>query len=279
MARAEVLTWGAVPGPQSYAYGYAQARDHGAMLMRFIGVSRGRAAEYWGSNYTASDVYVWSSRIPQYTDELYLQQDPESVINCVAFAAGFNKYMEDHPEDHVNEQWGVVLPISGWDVFANSLRVYYIFSYGGSSGITADFLEQNPGPDSFREKHASSTRHYSAYTDYSQPFEDVPKELRHLLGSNGWAIGAPKTASGSTMLNMNPHLPYVSFFHWYEAHFVVASDDLDVRAPLFASCGRRPALTRCGARPLGSSTARALWARRTCRSPSTTLSAGRTPST
>ena len=142
------------------------------------------------------------------------------------------------------------MPIDSWDVFANGLRVYYTFSYAGASGITYSYQEANPGPDSFREKHETPTRHYSAYNDYTQPFSGVPKELRHLIGSNGyasfsdwphifmcmflifgrssWAINGPKTTGGQAMINMNPHLPYVGFFRWYEAHFVVASEDLDL---------------------------------------------------
>lgn len=107
---------------QSYAYGYAQARDHGEMLMRFVGEARGRAAEYWGESYRvrrevvffegqptqsptqALDIYTWSSRTPQYATELYHQQHPESVAQCEAFAEGFMKYIADHPDEYADNK-------------------------------------------------------------------------------------------------------------------------------------------------------------------------------
>ena len=70
--------------------------------MRFVGVSRGRAAEYWGANYTASDVHVWSTRVPQYATELYYEQDPEGVVNCEAFARGFNQFIADNPDEYAD---------------------------------------------------------------------------------------------------------------------------------------------------------------------------------
>ena len=73
-------------------------------MLRFVGVSRGRAAEYWGANWTASDINTWSSRIPQFTTELFDQQDPETIRFLEAFAAGFNQYMVDHPEEYAGTQ-------------------------------------------------------------------------------------------------------------------------------------------------------------------------------
>lgn len=41
-----------------------------------------------------------------------------------------------------------------------------------------------------------------------------------LGGSNGWAIGPSKSASGNAMLLANPHLPWRDRFTWFEAHLV-----------------------------------------------------------
>lgn len=128
-----------------------------------------------------------------------------------------------------SSQYAAVLPLDGLDVFKHGLRVYFTFSYGGASGIAAEFLAADKGPDSFRARHETAKTHYSAYMQHDLPWAGVPEEFRSLIGSNGWAIGAPKTAGGSTMLDLNPHLPYEGFFRWYEAHFVIASEGVDLR--------------------------------------------------
>ena len=69
--------------------------------------------------------------------------------------------------------------------------------------------------------------HYSAYNEWFPDVWDLPEEFREAFGSNGWAINSPKS-SGTAMLDMNPHLPYGGFFRWYEAHFIVAEDGLDL---------------------------------------------------
>jgi acyl-homoserine-lactone acylase len=213
----------------AYAYGYAQARDHSAEILRLLGIARGRAAEYWGTGWRALDISTWSSQIPQYTKITYDTQDPQSRIECDAFAAGFTKYLDDHPEELDGLGPLVrVLPIAGVDVLGAGLRAYYSFSYAGASGLTTSLAEKKSGePDTFKERFHRNGRHYAAYVDWFPEYNAIPAEFRSALGSNGWAINEPK-ASGSAKLDMNPHLPFGGFFRWYEAHFVVASLDIDI---------------------------------------------------
>jgi acyl-homoserine-lactone acylase len=46
-----------------YAFGWAQARSHGDLLLRSYGLARGRAAEYWGEQ-ELEDRRVWTFGIP-----------------------------------------------------------------------------------------------------------------------------------------------------------------------------------------------------------------------
>jgi len=53
--------------------------------------------------------------------------------------------------------------------------------------------------------------------------------MRHILGSNGWAINSNSGRSdGKPKLNQNPHLPYFIFFRWYEAQLVCEACGIDV---------------------------------------------------
>lgn len=89
------------------------------------------------------------------------------------------------------KKYAAVLPIDGLDVFKHGLRVYFTFSYGGASGISAEFLAEFPGADAFRAKYETDKVHYSAFMDHETPWKDVPKQFRSLIGSNGSALIFP----------------------------------------------------------------------------------------
>src|SRR5687768_17027845 len=48
-----------------YAFGYAQMHSHGDKILRLYGIARGRAAEYWGEKYLASDRFFQTAGLPQ----------------------------------------------------------------------------------------------------------------------------------------------------------------------------------------------------------------------
>ena len=50
-------------------------------------------------------------------------------------------------------------------------------------------------------------------------------EGQHESGSNAWAVGPSRSASGNAMLVANPHLPWRDFFRFYEAHVVAPGID------------------------------------------------------
>ncbi|MFH1755269.1 MAG: penicillin acylase family protein, partial [Candidatus Latescibacterota bacterium] len=59
-----------------YAYGWAQMESHGDRILNLYGVSRGRAAEYWGERFIQSDRYIRTLGIPQRSQEWYDAQKP-----------------------------------------------------------------------------------------------------------------------------------------------------------------------------------------------------------
>ena len=77
------------------------------------------------------------------------------------------------------------LPVTGVDLVAHSLRVIH-YHFVAPSGAARAAAEQLPDPN----------------------------------GSNTWAIGPKRSASGKAMLLANPHLPWTDFYVYFEAQLV-----------------------------------------------------------
>lgn len=166
-----------------YAFGRAQMHSHGDLILRLYGQARGRAAEYWGENYLASDRWVRTVGIPERAQAWYKQQSPAFQRYLDAFAAGLNDYAREH-KDKISDEVEVALPITATDVMAHANRVIH-FTFVSSQGAV---FEAN----------------------------------RHLdrKGSNTWAIAPSRSASGKAMLLANPHLPWSDLFLFYESQMV-----------------------------------------------------------
>ena len=169
-----------------YGFGWAQTQSHGDNLLRLYGEARGKGAEYWGPSYEETTRWLLKMGAPDRAKVWYAQQTPEFKANLDAFAHGINDYAAAHP-DKVDPDVRVVLPVSGVDVVAHAHRLMnfvYVSAPGRAMG------------------------------------EGEPPELAD-QGSNTWAIGPSKSASGHAMLLQNPHLAWNQpYFTFYEAHLV-----------------------------------------------------------
>lgn len=189
--RAEVLwdTYG-VPhiiaqdhGALFYAFGWAQMRSHGNLLLRLYGQARGRAAEYWGEDFVASDVWVRTNGVPARAEEWLTLQPAHIRAYLEAFVAGANAYAAQHG-DSLDAAFRQVLPLTAADVLAHQQRV-----------INYTFIA-NPGMVGGAQRAVATP------------------------GSNGWAIAPTRTDDRTAMLLANPHLPWGDLFTWFEAHTV-----------------------------------------------------------
>ena len=164
-----------------YGFGWAQAQNHGDIVIRLYGEARGRAAEYWGEAQADADRWILANDVPARAASWYRAETPQFRANLDAFAAGINAYAKAHP-DKIDPAVAVVLPVDGVDVVAHAHRLMnYIYiaprerTMGGA----------NPAASA---------------------------------GSNAWAVAPSKSASGNTLLLANPHLPWpTSYFTYFEA--------------------------------------------------------------
>lgn len=161
-----------------YGLGWAQMHNHADLLLQLYGRARGRAAEYWGADYLPMDRKTRLFEIPDRADKIC--QHPEFLFrdNLNAFVQGINDYASAHPEK-IGAAFKQVLPVMAQDVVAHALVVVYLeFLSGEDFGVTDQMLRP---------------------------------------GSNAYAIGPSRSASGKAMLLANPHLPWSDFYTFFEA--------------------------------------------------------------
>jgi len=82
-----------------YAFGWAQMRNHGNLMLRLFGQARGQAAEYFGESYLLSDQWVHTHNIPQRAAEWLELQKPEFKQYFQRFTAGINDYAAQFPDE------------------------------------------------------------------------------------------------------------------------------------------------------------------------------------
>ena len=162
-----------------YAFGWAQMESHGNLILKLYGRARGRAAEYWGETAYESDCLIRTMGLPERAKTWYQAQHEPMKSYLNSFVEGMNAYAEKH-QDALAEESRLVLPVRPEDVLAHIQNVIQLAFIGNNLQRT-------------RKQYASA-------------------------GSNAWAIGPSRSASGNAMLLSNPHLPWSDLYLWYEAH-------------------------------------------------------------
>lgn len=186
-------TWG-VPHIKSntledlfFSQGWAQMHNHANLILELYGTSRGKGSEYWGKDKLMNDMLVHTLGFSELADEWETQQDPELKTMFASFVKGMNAYAESHP-DAIEEKNKVVLPITTKDVNMHAMYVVFTRFIGGS-----DLGRVQQWPD---------------------------------MGSNTYAIGPKRSASGNSMLVQNPHLPWWGEFTFWESHLILNGKDM-----------------------------------------------------
>lgn len=171
--------YGKTTADMYYAFGWAQMHNHANLVLQMYGMARGRAAEYWGSNYLKQDKIIHQFDLPGLVKKIYAEQHPEYRSYLDAFVKGMNDYVKAHPEA-VDDNRKMVLPVTAADVIAHTIHV-----------LNVDFVAT----------------------------DDIEGSIREISrGSNALAIAASRSASKHAMLMANPHLPWGGIFTFFEAH-------------------------------------------------------------
>jgi acyl-homoserine-lactone acylase len=190
----------------AFGQGYAAAEDHCLTMARLYLKARGEEAAYFGDKFARSDFVVKQLHMPQGAVEGYAKLAPWVQRIMDGFAGGYNRYVEQQ-RDKLPE-W--VKPVTGIDILAHGRRVVLM-----EFSIDLRQLDRVNGRATARgltsEKSESSEVCWT----------DTAEDLEFARGSNMWAIGKERSASGKGLLLGNPHLTWAGSQIFYESHLTV----------------------------------------------------------
>jgi penicillin amidase len=174
-----------------FGFAYAQAEDNFWRVEENFINALGRASELYGERMLDEDRLNHALEIPKLAREEYARLDAHMRSLCDAFAAGFNYYLARHPEVHPR----LLDRIEPWYTLAFIRYNYFQNGFARDPGLRRLGLQTAA----------------------------LENDLKDHTGSNGWAIGPSKSASGHALLFINPHLPFFGPGQVYEGH--VHSDE------------------------------------------------------
>jgi penicillin amidase len=174
-----------------FGFAYAQAEDNFWRVEENFINALGRASEVYGEKSLDEDRLNHALEIPRLAREEYARLDRPIRSLCDAYAAGFNYYLERHPEVKPR----LLTKIEPWHTLA-FIRYNYF-----QNGFARD----------------PSLRGIGLQT------ASIDNDLKQHTGSNGWVVGPSKSVTGHALLFINPHLPFFGSGQVYEGH--VHSDE------------------------------------------------------
>jgi acyl-homoserine-lactone acylase len=165
-----------------YGLGFAMARAHSTLLLRWYARARGCLAAVDGAEAIATDELTHRLSIPAIAASWLRRQTPRMDGVLAAFTAGINNALQERA-DGLPANLRQLLPVTPTDPLAIA------------AWDLADFL---------LVEWARPSRAHVASTS----------------GSNAWALAPSRTASGHALLLSNPHLEWSAPFYFFEAHLV-----------------------------------------------------------
>jgi penicillin amidase len=169
-----------------FGYAYAQAEDNFWQVEDNYIQAIGRGAEVNGEDALAADLLNRTLEITSLSVAEYKNASPRTRELCDAFADGLNYFLERNPQVKPR----LIAHFEAWQAIAlMRFEVFQLFVYE-TQDLNLD------------DKQTASRR-----------INDEASQ-----GSNAWAIGPRKSASGYAMLFINPHTFFFGPSQFYEGH-------------------------------------------------------------
>ncbi|MFN3199543.1 MAG: acylase [Bradymonadia bacterium] len=212
-------------GGLGYGIAWAAAEDHLCTTADQILKAQGKRAEFLGAGpedaYINSDFGMLHLGLREKATAFFPMLRPDTQALLTGYAAGYNAYLEavppaDRPAECANADW--VRPIEPQDIFAYGL----LFSQFSSGLPFLDIIAttQPPSQKSGEDTAPQSTEEALK----AMQSNGVPNFRNPSLSSNGWGLGADKTANGRGLLLGNPHFPWEGERRWHEMHLTIPGE-------------------------------------------------------
>ncbi len=196
-------------GAMGYGLAWAHMEDYGRLVVERLTMVRGERALHEGADFVESD--FWWRRRYHLATRAYpaLNQDARNLYE--GYAAAVNRFIEIHPER-----------VQGW-------------AMPEFTGVDVAAHWADETLDSAIRRFLDSQEELRARRDSAAASGD---------GSNSWAFGPSRTASGNSILLRNPHLSWGAgpYSAYYEAHITVPGEidfygDFRVGYPMYFNGG------------------------------------------
>ena len=199
----------------AFGQGWASGEDRACDLADQVVKIRGERARWFGAGEddanVDSDISWKVIGIFERASEDWKGASDGVVELITAFTAGWNAHLDEVGVDGLpgwcaGEEW--VRPLEPVEVYAYARSV----ALQASSGAVSDFISgaQPPGATTTTSREDTA----------AAPVVPAPGDI----GSNGWAIGAERSADGGGMLVANPHFPWEGELRFWEVQLTIPGE-------------------------------------------------------
>src|SRR5918995_244880 len=206
----------------AFGQGWASGEDRTCDLADQVVKIGGERARWFGARDDDANVdsdFAWKAiGIVDRAKDDWADASDDVVELLTAFTDGWNAHLDELGAGGVagwcaGEEW--VRPLEPVDVYAYARSI----ALQASSGAIADFIPnaQPPGGAGRGESDEADETDEAA-----APAGPLLRDDQ--IASNGWAIGADRSAGGGGMLVANPHFPWEGELRFWEVHLTIPGE-------------------------------------------------------